>query len=81
MSTLIASIVLVAWVHSIGCPPPNVAGHIIGEQNDVVLVYSNGETVAFHLADMTDQAIADLTRYISKVKGYTYVAKCKEIYE
>ncbi len=66
---------LTSWVHIFGCPT-STKGHM-GKQ-DIVLIFDDGETVALDLSKMSTNKIADLTKYISKVLGYNFVAKCGE---
>ncbi len=64
---------LSGWVHVVGCPH---IGDKIG-QNNVVLWFNDGESVAIDLNKTTEEHRADLSKYIGQTKGYTYVAKCE----
>ena len=64
---------LAGWVHVVGCPHTSKA---IG-QNNVVLFFDDGESVAMDLNKMDDQKHADLKAFIGDIQGYTFVAKCE----
>ncbi len=64
---------LTGWVHVIGCPHTSkMAG-----QNYVVLIFSDGESVAIDLNKQDDTQRTNLSAFIGGVEGYTYVAKCE----
>ncbi len=64
---------LTGWVHVIGCPHTSkVTG-----QNYVVLIFSDGESVAIDINKQDDTQRANLSAFIGGIEGYTYVAKCE----
>lgn len=66
-----STIILTAWVHIFVCASGGTAA------NDVVLIYSDGDTVALNLMRMTPKDIDSLNEYIHGVKGYTFGEACK----
>ncbi len=64
---------LTGWVHVVGCPHTSKA---IG-QNNVVLIFDNGESVSIDLNKQAPEKLDDLKAFIGNVQGYTFVAKCE----
>jgi|SRR5271166_3820672 len=64
---------LAGWVHVIGCPHTSK----ITGQNNVVLFFDNGESVAIDINKTTEEKRANLSSFIGAVQGYTFVAKCE----
>ena len=65
--------ILKVWVHVVGCPH---TAKMIG-QNNVVLVFTDGESVSLDLNKMDDKKRDNLKAFIGSIEGYTFVAKCE----
>lgn len=65
--------VLKSWVHVVGCPHTS---KVIG-QNNVVLIFADGESVSLDLNKMDDEKRDNLKEFIGNIVGYTFVAKCE----
>jgi len=67
---------LASWVHVFGCPTTTEHPKRIGQQ-DLVLVFDDGEIVNINISKLTEEKVDDLRAFVGDVKGITLVAKCE----
>ena len=67
------AIKLTGWVHVIGCPHTSKSSG----QNDIVLIFSEGDMVSLDITRMDEDKLAALKQFVGDVQGYNFVAKCE----